>query len=646
MKMKRAVIRRAMMIAVLAVAVAALIVPLVGSRTQAAGSGAPVLAPTPAPAAQPTAAAPAAAKQGDRLSNGQTALPAEGAQALGAINSETRQALGLNKVADPKAAADHLAQRLLSAGKQKGGDVQIQAGEPELLAGNAAFSSAIFTAISGRDTQFDEVALLADWDGREDCVADRAHKVDDFSGVAPDIDFVLTRTAISEHTIANGFTSNVFYYGDSVGNVWVGVDTNGDARVDQLFQINLPTALNAFGSLASDDQVTVTGLGVNPVADLTSFANVNGSYAPFAGVTGEILYVSYTDSESGLRLNANGTLVRSGVLAFPVADFVSPAAAPPGVITNAGFPVTVGGAFGVVFSQYSNIAGVAVDDDGSVYFQQVDLVQFSGANIVKISSMDSATNQDRSLATSGFPTFTTLNPTNGLYPSGSGPATQVNRFTNYSGTSTLWGDIVALASAPSGNALYAAVSRSFVAGDVTFEQLTEGLFPAPAAFTSGTPSMVISFADCSGAFDICSGNATGGVTTNVGGTIPAADGIADAAVAGQAVTPGVNNYRVFVLGNGPDIRAAAGGTSIVPNTLASVLKIDMQIDYQAHAGITVTEEGTVYVVSGGAPGGPGKNPSPMVGEILCFEDMCPMDRRADFVDLRGDVLDNPPISGG
>src|SRR5581483_4850133 len=257
----------------------------------------------------------------------------------------------------------------------------------------------------------------------------------------------------------------------------------------------------------------------------------------------------------------------------------SPATAPPGVITGAGFPVTVGGAFGVVFSQFANVAGVAVDDDGSVYFQQVDLVQFTGANIVKISSMDSPTNQDRSLAVSAFPTFTTLNPAGGQYGTASGPATPVNRFTNYSGTSTLWGDIVALATGTEGNALYAALSASFVAGGVSFEQLTQGLFPAPSAFTSGTPSMVISFADCSGAFDICSGNATGGVTTNVGGTIPAADGIADAAVSGQAVTAGVNNFRIFVLGNGPDLRPPAGGTAVVPGTLASVLKVDMQIDY-------------------------------------------------------------------
>ncbi|MFY9556231.1 MAG: hypothetical protein WAV47_16080, partial [Blastocatellia bacterium] len=42
----------------------------------------------------------------------------------------------------------------------------------------------------------------------------------------------------------------------------------------------------------------------------------------------------------------------------------------------------------------------------------------------------------------------------------------------------------------------------------------------------------------------------------------------------------------------------------------------------------------------------GKNPSPMVTEVLCFEDICPADRRADFVDLRGDAFPNPPASGG
>src|SRR5262249_29625770 len=42
----------------------------------------------------------------------------------------------------------------------------------------------------------------------------------------------------------------------------------------------------------------------------------------------------------------------------------------------------------------------------------------------------------------------------------------------------------------------------------------------------------------------------------------------------------------------------------------------------------------------------GKNPSPMFGEILCFEDACPADRRGDPTDLRTTGgLPNPPQSG-
>jgi hypothetical protein len=109
---------------------------------------------------------------------------------------------------------------------------------------------------------------------------------------------------------------------------------------------------------------------------------------------------------------------------------------------------------------------------------------------------------------------------------------------------------------------------------------------------------------------------------------------------------GVNNFRLFVEGNGPTIIPAAGGTAIVPGTPSSVLKVDMQIDYTLHSGLAVSEESTVFVISGGTPAGIGKNPSPMVSEVLCFEDGCPADRRADFVDLRGNALPNPPASGG
>src|SRR5262249_45896493 len=111
----------------------------------------------------------------------------------------------------------------------------------------------------------------------------------------------------------------------------------------------------------------------------------------------------------------------------------------------------------------------------------------------------------------------------------------------------------------------------------------------------------------------------------------------------QSAVPGVNNFRVFVLGNGPDIRSLAATNAIVT---ASTLKLDMQIDFAGNAGLSVDQNRTVYVISGGEPAGVGKSPSPTLGETLCFEDSCPSDRRSDFVDYRGDRLPNPPSSGG
>jgi len=622
--------KRAIMMAVLLLAIAALAVPILGLRARAAGKST-----APAVAAAERAAVPSASVATQQEASGQRAIaPTVQAEPLGPVANSAREAFGFGR---PKADMSARIAEAIKKRKVGGAGITPQSGEPTILNARSALSASLMTNIGGRDNQFSEVTLLADWDGREDCVADRSAKVDDFSPTEPDIDFTLTRTAISEHTIANGFLENIFYYGDSVGNVWIGADTDGNGSADVITQINLPTQLNAFGTINSDDQVTITGLAVNPVADLTSFPNVNGAYTPFLNQVGEILYVTYTDSESGLRLAVNNTPVRSGLLAFPIADLISGAPAAPGTIAPAGFPVTVGAAFGVAFSVFSNVAGCAVDDDGSIYFQQVDLVQFTGANIVKVT--DTGANQDRSAATSGFITITTLNPTNGTYGTASGPAAQVNLFTNYSGTATTFGNVVALA-AGGCNVLYAAVSRSAVATDDAATQVTEGLFANPSAL-GATPSMIISFADCSGAFDTCSAPAVG-----VAGTLPVANGFADVAQAGLTLVPGVNNFRVFVIGNGPDIRPPTGGTAVVPGTPSTLLKIDMQIDYSAHNGIAVNEEGTVFVISGGSPGGPGKNPSPMLGEILCFEDSCAADRRADFVDLRGNALPNPPASGG
>lgn len=562
----------------------------------------------------------------------------------------TRAAAGVEGNDSRRAVGSRLGVDLAPEGQQKAapnpGPIPEDA-EPLNLSNSIPFSAAIATTVGGRETQFDDVVVYGDLDGREDLTADHAGRVVDQSTAVPAIpaEVTLTRVAVSEHTVANGFNENIFYYGDSAGNLTIDATPlttlSTPTPVANRFTLNVPTLLNAFGTLNSDSQIVITGIAVSPVADLSSFANVNGAYAPFAGQIGEVLYLTFTDTGGGLRLTANNALVRSGVLAYPVADIVSAAPAPPGIVSPAGFPVQMGGAFGVAFSTFSNLAGIAVDDDGSAYFQQVDLTQFTGANIVKI--QDIGSNQDRSPATSGFLTITTLNPTNGQYGTASGPAAQVNRFTNYSGTSTTWGNIAALA-AGAQNTLYAAMSRSFVPGDDIATQNTEGLFSNPAAL-GATPAMIVSFSDVAGAFDVCSGNATGpGGPSLVGGAIPIGNGIADVAKAGVALSAGVNNFRVYALGTGPDIRPVTPATS--PIVTSSTLKMEFQVDFSVYSGITVDEGGRLYVVSGGTPGGVGLNPSPRIGEILCFEDNCPTDRRADFTDFRADVLPNPPNSGG
>src|SRR5579863_310787 len=465
--------------------------------------------------------------------------------------------------------------------------------------------------------------MLGDIDGREDLVADLSLLVKDLGGTFTSPGQFVTRVAISEHTIANGFAENIFYYGDSVGNVTVGTgNTTGGGAINTSFTINLPTALNAFGSLSSDSQIVITGLAVSPVADLSSFANVNGGFSDFSGKIGEILYVTYTDSGGGMRLTSNGQIVRSGLLAYPVADVTSPAAAG-SIVSPLGFPVEVGTAFGVAFSVFSNMAGVAVDDDGNTYFQQADLINKTGGNIVKITVTGS--NQDRSMATSGFLTLTTLNPTNGSYGNASGPVSQVNHFTNYSGTAPLFGNVAAIATGPS-NVLYAAVARSFNPSDRSEIRVTEGPFQNPATM-GPTPSMIISFADAVGGTNPCFA------------ALPAPDGFADP-ILNRPISPGVNNFRAFVLGTGPDKRGSFPAFGNSSNTQ----QISFQVDYTVYSGLMVDEEGKVYVVSGGTPAGVGTNPSPNLGEVLVFPDDTPYDRRADYIDLRGEVVPNPAVT--
>ena len=92
--------------------------------------------------------------------------------------------------------------------------------------------------------------------------------------------------------------------------------------------------------------------------------------------------------------------------------------------------------------------------------------------------------------------------------------------------------------------------------------------------------MIISFADIAGAFDICTAP-----LPEVPGTLPIADGFADVAQAGLTLQAGVNNFRVFVLGTGPDVRGTLAGS-----TPANTLQIDFQVDATVYSGLAVDEE--------------------------------------------------------
>ena len=154
------------------------------------------------------------------------------------------------------------------------------AGLPSNLNPRAPLSAALTTTVGGPGSLWGEVDLMGDWNGREDLIADHARRIVDLLPTFTNPGQVLTRTAVSEHTFANGFTENVFYYGDSWGNVDVGVDTSGDGLVDDTLTLNLPTILNAFGTLNSDNRIVITGIAVNPVADLGSFSDVPAA-SPF-----------------------------------------------------------------------------------------------------------------------------------------------------------------------------------------------------------------------------------------------------------------------------------------------------------------------------------------------------------------------------
>ncbi|HXI91597.1 MAG TPA: hypothetical protein VNO24_16395, partial [Blastocatellia bacterium] len=180
-------IKKAIFMVVLVVAVAALALPLVGLRAAAAGSATSKGATSTANAAAARASAANAAEQQveqQREVTGET----RGDGPAGKISGDTLRALGITRVANPGEASARVGQKLQGKKKSGGGEVSIQSGQPLVLNSRSALSAALITTIGGRDNQFSEVTLIADWDGREDCAADREQKIDDFSFVESDID--------------------------------------------------------------------------------------------------------------------------------------------------------------------------------------------------------------------------------------------------------------------------------------------------------------------------------------------------------------------------------------------------------------------------------------------------------------------------
>src|SRR5678815_3405144 len=205
------------------------------------------------------------------------------------------------------------------------------------------------------------------------------------------------------------------------------------------------------------------------------------------------------------------------------------------------------------------------DDDGSLYYHLYDITQLTNSAIFKATELQrivascAVTDPRVNRVINLIPSPPTLNSWQGT---AANPIVIANgvRNTNYSGPSRSFGNIVNIATGPH-NVVYAAMARSFVPSDDPATQATEGSFQS-ATQLGTTPSMIIAFSVARGQFDVCSGGEFA-----VGGAIPIADGISDP-VSGSIFQPGVNNFRVFALGNGPDLTAtAASSLGVIATTL-------------------------------------------------------------------------------
>jgi hypothetical protein len=325
---------------------------------------------------------------------------------------------------------------------------------------------------------------LADLDGHEDLVADhQAIALDRALAPNPATEH-FTLVALSAHGIANGDTDNQFWYGDSVGPIHVDFENNGDGVIDFTNTVDIPTLVgtgtsgafslvNAIGGDATSGPVVVTGFAVNPVVDM-------GAFSPgLCGTIGEVLYVAVHDAAGG-SLDDEGRPIRTRILAFATYE--------------TGGAVFAAGAMQLLRHHRGNLAGLAVDDEGSLYFQLADLEAFSEAAIFKATERphDSCAETDRiDRVVLPFLLDGALELAEATPIELAGGAVEL---TNFSGTTTTFGNAAAMTAGPC-SALYLALAHSQDAGTAA-----EGPFTNPATL-GVTPSMIVTLADAAGAID-------------------------------------------------------------------------------------------------------------------------------------------------
>src|SRR6185312_8486596 len=84
------------------------------------------------------------------------------------------------------------------------------------------------------------------------------------------------------------------------------------------------------------------------------------------------IYISVFDSQ-GCASNAANQPIRTRIFAFGLFE---------GSDAGGGF-VAFTNVRQILRSRFANIAGLTVDDDGSLYYQLLDLIQFTGGSIFK-----------------------------------------------------------------------------------------------------------------------------------------------------------------------------------------------------------------------------------------------------------------------